>query len=80
LVKSRHVRLNDILRRKIMKKLFLVFFVLLMGMSGLSVAPPEQGGDNDTPQMVMPQADIAAFIAAPGVQAPMRSGGVFVTA
>jgi hypothetical protein len=59
------------------KKLFLVFLVLLVGMSGLSAAPPGSGGGDDTPQMVMPQADITASITAPGVLAPMRPGGVF---
>jgi hypothetical protein len=38
------------------KKLFLVFLVLLVGMAGLSAAPPKSGGINNTPQMVMPQA------------------------
>jgi hypothetical protein len=66
LVKSRHARLYHILRRKIVKKLFLVFLVLLVGMSGLSAAPPGQGGVNDTPQVVMP----------PGEQEPI-SGSCF---
>jgi hypothetical protein len=56
---------------KDVKKLFLVFLVLLVGMSGLSAAPPGEGGAGDTSQVIIPQADISAFIAAPGVQAPM---------
>jgi hypothetical protein len=80
LVKSRHVRLNVILRRKNVKKLFLVFLVLLVGMSGLSAAPLGSGGVNDTPQVVMPQEDIFASIGAPGVQTPMRPGWGFAMA
>jgi hypothetical protein len=56
---------------KDVKKLFLVFFVLLVGMSGLSAAPSREGGVNDTPQVVIPQADSTASIGAPGLQAPM---------
>jgi hypothetical protein len=41
------------------KKLFLVFLVLLVGMAGLPAAPPGEGGVNDTPQVVIPQADDA---------------------
>jgi hypothetical protein len=78
--KSRHVRLNAILRRKIVKKFFLVFLVLLAGMAGLSAAPLRPGGGNDAPLMVMPQGDMAVSIAASGVPAPMRPGGVFVSA
>jgi hypothetical protein len=67
------------LRRKIVKKLFLVLVILLVGMTGLPAAPPGQGWVNDTPQMVMPYADIAASAAVPG-PAPMWPDAVFVTA
>jgi hypothetical protein len=43
------------------KKLFLVFLVMLVGMAGLSAAPPGEGWADDAPQVVMPQADSAAF-------------------
>jgi hypothetical protein len=47
------------------KKLFLVFCVLLAGMTGLSAAPLRPGGGNDAPLMVIPQVDITLSIAAP---------------
>jgi hypothetical protein len=59
------------------KKLFLVFFVLLVGMAGLSAAPSREGGVNDTPQAVIPQADSTASIRAPGVWMPLLPGGGF---
>jgi hypothetical protein len=62
------------------KKLFLVFLVLLVGMTGLSAAPRGEGGAVDAPRIIIPQADIAAFTAVPGIPEPMRPGGVFVMA
>jgi hypothetical protein len=50
------------------KKLFLVFLVLPVGMAGLSAAPPGSDGVNDTPQVVMPQA---VSIAVSEIQAPI---------
>ena len=61
-----------------MKKLFLVFLVLLAGMAGLSAAPPQSGGAGDAPRMIMPLAYSAVSIVAPGMPAPMRPGGGFV--
>jgi hypothetical protein len=55
------------------KKLFLVFLVLLVGMAGLSAAPPGSDGVNDTLQVVMPQA---VSIAVSEIQAPI-SGSYF---
>jgi hypothetical protein len=80
LVKSRLARLNVISRRKIVKKFFLVLLVLLVGITGLSAAPPGVGGGDNTLQMIIPQADIAVSIAAPVMPAPMRPDEVFVTA
>jgi hypothetical protein len=57
------------------KKLFLVFLVLLVGMSGLSAAPPGDGRADITPQT--PHADSAASIGAPGVWMPLLPGGGF---
>jgi hypothetical protein len=53
------------------KKLFLVFFVLMAGMAGLSAAPPRPGGADDAPQI--PLTDSIVFI-----PASMRPGGIFV--
>jgi hypothetical protein len=63
------------LRRKIVKKLFLVFLVMLVGMAGLSAAPPGEGWADDAPQVVVPQADSTASIRAPGM--PLLPGGGF---
>jgi hypothetical protein len=54
------------------KKLFLVFLVLLVGMAGLSAAPPGEGWADDAPQPVMLQEGSAASIASPGVQADVE--------
>jgi hypothetical protein len=59
------------------KKLFLVFLVLLAGVAGLSAAPLRPGGGNDAPLMVMPQEDMAVSIAASGIPVLMQPGGVF---
>ena len=58
------------------KKLFLV---LLVGMTGLSAAPPGEGGGDNTLQMITLRVDITASIAAPVMEAPMRPGGFFAT-
>ena len=63
-----------------MKKFFLVFLVLLVGMAGLSAAPPQPGGAVDTPQEVILQVDSTASFMDPGIPVPMRPGGVFATA
>jgi hypothetical protein len=59
------------------KKLFLVFLVLLVGMSGLSAAPPGSGGVNDTPQVVMPQA---VSIAVSEIQEPISGSWYWINA
>jgi hypothetical protein len=60
------------MRRKNVKKLFLVFLVLLVGMAGLSAMPPPRPGGGDvTPQIIIPQADIAISIPVPGEQEPI---------
>ena len=61
-----------------MKKLFLILLVLLVGMTGLSAAPPVEGGADDALQIIMPQADITVFTAVPEMPEPMRPGGIFV--
>jgi hypothetical protein len=65
-------------RKEMVKKLFLVFLILLTGMAGLSATPPRPGGADDAPQMIMPLADSTVSTTAPGVSAPMRPGGIFV--
>jgi hypothetical protein len=60
------------------KKLFLVFLVLLVGIAGLSAAPPRPGGADNVPQMIIPRVDSTVSIAPPGMPEPMRSGGIFV--
>jgi hypothetical protein len=45
-------------KEKDVKKLFLVLFVLLAGMAGLSATPPGRAGSDDTPQMVIPLEDV----------------------
>jgi hypothetical protein len=62
-----------------MKKLFLVLLVLLVGMTGLSASPPQPGGADDAPQVIMPLTDSPVSIAVPGMPAPMWRGGVFVS-
>jgi hypothetical protein len=68
------------MRRKNVKKLFLVFLVLLVGMAGLSAAPLRPGGGDITPQIVIPQADITISIPAPEMPAPMWLTVGFITA
>jgi hypothetical protein len=64
------------LRRKNVKKLFLVLLALLVGMSGLSAAPPGEGGVDSTLWIGIPQVNIALWDVAPGIPAPIRPGGV----
>jgi hypothetical protein len=61
------------------KKLFLVLLVLLAGIAGLSAAPPRPGGGDDTPLIVIPQENTAAFTA-PGMPAPVRPAMAFAIA
>lgn len=63
-----------------MKKLFLVFLILLVVIAGLSAAPPREGGGDNTLQMIIPRVDITVSIAVPVMSATMRSEWVFVTA
>jgi hypothetical protein len=46
------------LKEKDVKKLFLVLFVLMVGMAGLSAAPLRSGRGDDASQMVMPLEDV----------------------
>jgi hypothetical protein len=42
-------------RRKIVKKLFLVFLILMVGLVGLSAIPNRPGGGREAPQSILPQ-------------------------
>ena len=74
------MRFNGILRREIVKNSFLFFLVLLGGMTGLSAVSSEEGGGDNTPQMIIPQVDITVSIATSVMPAPMRPGVVSVMA
>jgi hypothetical protein len=52
LVKGRHVRLNVIFKGKEVKKLFLVFLILVVGLVGVSAIPNRPGGGYKAPQSI----------------------------
>jgi hypothetical protein len=52
-------------RRKEVKKILLVFLVMMVGLVGVSAIPNRPGGGSETPQSILPQNGVRLSIATP---------------
>jgi hypothetical protein len=67
------VRLNVIFKEKEVKKLFLTFLILMVGLVGISAIPNRPGGGYEAPQSILPQDGVRLSTAVPVIPLGMRA-------